>query len=381
VPRGDGAFIWKISNRTVGQIPKLYDEFGYGPLEERLIEILPDITILNIELFKWVIVLGTALIAFPILFVLLSGMSRIIVRQASPRRDLVRRFLTRPFLWLVLIMITNHVSYSLGLGIEAQRFADAHTIDITIVTWVLLSATNLMRAIFSERLERQGKEAAVVLLGPIGNATKIVIVILAVLAWLSNLGFNITALLAGLGVGGIAVALALQKPLEDLFGAISMYTQQPVRVGDYCRFGEIEGTVVEIGLRTTRIRTLGNTVVSIPNAKIAGDVLDNYSVRQNIWYNPTLILRYDSTAEQLRQIVSEIEEFLIAHDKVVEDPCRVRVAGFGKAGIELEVYAYIKTSDYAEYMEIAEQLNLSVIEIITRSDTEFAVPFTPVIAR
>jgi MscS family membrane protein len=206
-------------------------------------------------------------------------------------------------------------------------------------------------------------------------------VILAVLAWLSNLGFNITALLAGLGVGGIAVALALQKPLEDLFGAISMYTQQPVRVGDYCRFGEIEGTVVEIGLRTTRIRTLGNTVVSIPNAKIAGDVLDNYSVRQNIWYNPTLILRYDSTAEQLRQIVSEIEEFLIAHDKVVEDPCRVRVAGFGKAGIELEVYAYIKTSDYAEYMEIAEQLNLSVIEIITRSDTEFAVPFTPVIAR
>ena len=199
--------------------------------------------------------------------------------------------------------------------------------------------------------------------------------------WFSNLGFNITALLAGLGVGGVAIALALQKPLEDLFGAVTMYSQQPVKVGDFCKFGDITGTVEEIGLRTTRIRTQGNTVVSIPNAKIAGDILDNYSVRKRIWFHPKLTLRYDSTTEQLNEILAGIREFLIAHEKVLENPCRVRLTGFGKNGIELDVYAYIGTSDFAEYLEIAEELNLSIIDIITKSGTEFAVPVAAVSAR
>ena len=86
---------------------------------------------------------------------------------------------------------------------------------------------------------------------------------------LDNLGFNITTVLAGLGVGGIAVALALQKPMEDVFGAITLYTQQPVRVGDFCRVGNETGTIEEIGLRTTRLRTLGNTLIAIPNAQLA----------------------------------------------------------------------------------------------------------------
>jgi MscS family membrane protein len=374
VPRGDGEFIWKISNRTVAEIPSLYDEFGYGRVEEWLIDFLPDVTILNVELFKWVIVIGTAVIAYPILLLLLRLLSVVIVEKASPVRDSVRHFLTRPFLWLLLVLITNHVTNTLGLGIEAQRLRDAHTVDIAILTWVLLSATNLFRTILRNRMRRQGKEGAIVLLGPVGNAAKMLIVLLAVLLWLSNMGFNITALLAGLGVGGIAIALALQKPLEDLFGAVTMYSQQPARVGDFCRFGEVFGTIEEIGLRTTRIRTLGNTVVSIPNAKIAGDALDNYSARRSIWYHPKLTLRFDSTAEQLREVLTEIREYLISHEKVVEDPCRVRLTGFGKYGIELDVYAYVRTTVWADYLEIAEELNLSIIEIITRSGTEFAVP-------
>jgi MscS family membrane protein len=381
VPRGDGEFIWKVSNDTVRRIPELYDEFGYSRLEERLVGVLPDITILNVELFKWVIVFGAALVAYPILLLLLRFASGLIVKEDSPVRDLVRRFLTRPFLWLLMVIIANHVMLSLGLGIEAQSLADAHTVDITITTWALLSATNLLRAVLRNRLERQGKEGAVVLLNPISNAAKIAIVLFAILLWLSNLGFNITALLAGLGVGGLAIALALQKPLEDLFGAVSMYTQQPVKVGDFCKFGDVTGTVEEIGLRTTRIRTEGNTVVSIPNAKIAGDILHNYSVRKRIWFHPKLTLRYDSTAEQLDEILTGIREFLIAHDKVLEEPCRVRLTGFGKNGIELDVYAYIGTSNYAEYLEMAEELNLSIIEIITKSGTEFAVPVTAALAR
>jgi MscS family membrane protein len=374
VPRGDGEFIWKISNKTVGEIPGLYKEFGYGPIEEYLIRTLPDITILNVELFKWVIILGTALVAYPILRLLLGLLSGLIVKKSSPVHEMVRRFFTRPLLWMVLIIITNRVTYSLGLGIEAQELASAHTLDITIVTWVLLSATNLLRAVLRNRLERQGKTGAIVLLGPIGNAVKIIIVIFAVLLWLSNLGFNITALIAGLGVGGIAIALALQKPLEDLFGAVSMYTQQPAKVGDFCKFGETTGTIEEIGLRMTRIRTLGNTVVSIPNAKIAGDILDNYSVRKRIWYHPKITLRYDSKPRQLNAVLTASREMLQKHEKVVDDPLRVRLTGFGREGFELDVYAYISTSDWAEFLEIAEELNLGIVDIVEKSGTHFAVP-------
>jgi MscS family membrane protein len=374
VPRGDGEFVWKISNKTVAEIPDLYEEFGSGPVEEFLAENLPNISILNVELYKWVIVIGAALIAYPILLILLGFISGMIAKEASPNHDIVRRFFTRPFLWLLIIIILNRVTSSLGLGIEAQKLASAHTVDITIVTWVLLSATNLMSAILRNRMTRKGKEGAVVLLRPIGNAAKIVIVLFAILLWLNNLGFNITALVAGLGVGGIAIALALQKPLEDLFGAVSMYSQQPAKIGDFCKFGEIMGTIEEIGLRTTRIRTMANTVVSIPNAKIAGDILDNYSVRKRIWYHPKLMLRYDSKPKQLTQVLTATREMLEKHERVIDDPARVRLTGFGKEGFVLDVYAYISTSDYSEFLEIAEELNLGIINIVEKSGTQFAVP-------
>jgi len=374
VPRGDGEFIWRISNKTVAEIPELYEEFGYGPVEERLLDFLPEVTFLGVELFKWVIILGAGLIAYPVLLVLLRVLSGLIVKRSSEVHGLVRQFLTKPFLWLLLVLILDQMIIRLGIGIEAQQIARAQTVNIIIVTWVLLSATNLFRAIYRTRLQRQGKEAAIVLLGPIGNATKILIVLFAILLWLSNLGFNITALLAGLGVGGIAIALALQKPLEDLLGAVSMYTQQPVKVGDFCRFGQIMGTVEEIGLRTTRIRTLGKTVVSIPNAKIAGDILDNYSVRKHIWYHPRLTLRYDSTPRQLSEILTATRDLLSTHEKVLDESLRVRLTGFSREGIKLDIHAYIGTTDYAEFLEIAEELNLATIEIVTKSGTGFAIP-------
>ena len=374
VPRGDAEFVWKVSNKTVVIIPELYAEFGYGAVAERLIRILPDVTFLSVELFKWVITIGSALVAYPLLLVLLRFASGLFAKESSPVHLLVKRFLTRPFLWLLMIIITNQVLYSLGLGIEAQRLANAQTVNIAIVTWVLLSATNLVRAIYRNRLLAKGSEGAVVLLGPISNAAKVIIVLFALLLWLNNLGFNITAMLAGLGVGGIAIALALQKPLEDLLGAVSLYSQQQAKVGDFCKIGDITGTIEEIGLRTTRVRTLDNTVVSIPNSKVAGDVLDNYSARQRIWYHPKLTLRYDSTSEQLKQVLSTTRDLLTAHEKVIDEPLRVRVTGFGDEGIELDVFAYIGTSVYADFLEIAEELNLAIMEIVADSGAQFAVP-------
>jgi MscS family membrane protein len=117
---------------------------------------------------------------------------------------------------------------------------------------------------------------------------------------------NVTALIAGLGVGGIAVALAAQKTLENLFGGITLYADRPVRVGDFCRFGDRVGTVEEIGLRSTRIRTLDRTLVSVPNAEFSNLHLENYTARDRIWYHPTIGLRYETTPDQLRFVLVEV---------------------------------------------------------------------------
>ncbi len=375
IPRGDGEFIWKISNRTVAEIPKLYAEFGYGPIEDRLRRALPDTTFLSVELYKWVIIIGAGLLAFPILYLVLSLLSKILVKADSPIRDLVKRFLTKPLLWLLMLVIAHRLLASLGLGIEAQRLTEAHTLDIAITTWALLSATNLLLAVLNIRLRQKGKKAAIVLLGPIGSAAKILVIIFAVLLWLSNLGFDITALLAGLGVGGIAIALALQKPLEDLLGAVSLYAQQPAKIGDYGKFGDVEGTIEEISLRSTRIRTLNNTLVSAPNSKVSSEVVENYSARQSIWYHPKITLRYDSSSEQLSAIVTDIRELLVGHEMVLADPLRVRLTGLAKFGVEISIHAYVDTRDIAEFLRVAEELNFSIIDIVARSNTEFAIPF------
>jgi MscS family membrane protein len=191
--------------------------------------------------------------------------------------------------------------------------------------------------------------------------------------WLDNVGFEIATLLAGLGVGGLAVALVLQRPLEDVFGALTLYSQQPMRVGDFCSVGDYIGTIEEISLRTTSLRTLSNTIVAIPNRKIAGAEINNISMRQKIWYHPVLKLRYDSTPEQIRSILNETSELLDADDRVLEG-ADVRLTGVGDYATEVGIRAYIATTDFSEFLAIAEELNLAIMDIVANSGATFASP-------
>jgi MscS family membrane protein len=182
-----------------------------------------------------------------------------------------------PFgIWLV-IMSMNTAATSLGRGVTAETLGQYSPIPILVTAWVMFSGMNLVRDLYTSRLHIEGRQGAAVFLHPAANAIKLLIAIGAVLIYLDKLGINITTVLAGLGVGGIAVALALQKPMEDVFGAITLYAQQPVRIGDFCRIGNETGTIEEIGLRTTRVRTLANTLIAIPNARLASEPIDNIS--------------------------------------------------------------------------------------------------------
>ena len=374
VPRGDGVFIWKVSNATVAKIADLYDEFGYGPVAEAIARSVPDVRFLGVELFKWIMMLGAGLIAYPPLMLIGLGLARLLSSPASPLYPRVKRFFIGPFSLLVVMLIMNWIIRDLGLGIAGRKIAQAATIDTAIVTWLLLSGIGLIRDVYAHRLEIDGRDGAMVLLRPATQAAQIIIVVVAALVWLDNAGFNITTLLAGLGVGGVAVALALQKPLEDVLGALTLYTQQPVRVGDFCRIGTETGTIEEIGLRTTRIRTLANTVIAVPNAMLVTEAIDNISAREKIWYRPILRLRYDTTPEQLNQVLEGVRDMFTSHERVLQDNHRVRFKEISDDALLIEAYAYLDTTDWAEYLELAEELNIRILEIVARAGTTLSLP-------
>jgi MscS family membrane protein len=170
------------------------------------------------------------------------------------------------------------------------------------------------------------------------------------------------------------VALAAQKPLENLIGAITLYTSRPVRVGEFCRFGDKIGTVEEVGLRATKVRTLDRTLVNIPNAEFVHIHLDNFAKRDKIWYHPRIRLRYETTPDQVRYILVEVRKVLYAHPKVLSDPARIRFVEFGQYSLDLDVFAYVDVTDYGEFLEVAEDLNLRIMEIVAKAGSSFAVP-------
>lgn len=375
VPRADGELIWKISNTSVAVIPELYRVYSYSPAVEKIRAWFPgDLSFLGVEAFKWFIGLLLCLVAWPLLHLLGVAMSRVFSKPGRSSYPLVRKIMTGPVVALGVLIVLGATLKQLGMGAVAQRVSEANTLLTIVLVWVFWSVANLFRNHHAEKLAAQGRAGAARLMRPMTTFVKILVLLLAALFWLNNIGFNITTVLAGLGVGGLAVALALQRPIEDLMGALTIFSQAPLRVGDFVRYGDVFGTVEDIGLRTTRLRTLTNTVVSVPNALIAHREVENLSYRTKIRYWPTLRLRYDTSPEQLRQITTGIAAMLMQQERVHDDPVRVRVTDFADDAILIKVHCFLDTTDFTDSLEIGEALNLRVMEIVQSAGARFALP-------
>lgn len=375
VPRGDGENIWKVSNRSVALIPELYDEFSYPPAVESIRTWFPeDVAFLGLEAFKWFLILAAALISWPVFHLLGLLMLRVFSTPQSSTHQLWRKILTGPLVALGIMIVIGIVIGRLGAGAYAQEIMRARTLSTVVLVWVVWSIANLVKTHKQEKLNALGRPGAARLMQPITTFVKLFVLLLAVLFWLNNIGVNISTVLAGLGVGGLALALALQKPIEDMMGALSLFSQAPIRVGDFCQYGGYAGTVEDIGLRSTRIRTLTNTLIHIPNARLAHVEIENFTAREKIRFWPTLRLRYDTTPEQLREIKEGIMGVLEQHEEVYEDPLRVRLTDFDKDAILIKVHSFLKTTDFAESLRIAEDLNFRIMEIIHGAGAQFALP-------
>ena len=191
---------------------------------------------------------------------------------------------------------------------------------------------------------------------------------------LSGSDGRMTTALAGVGLGGIAIALGAQKTLENLFGGISILSDESLRVGDTCVIGTRVGTVEDISLRSVRIRTVERTELSIPSGTLATMSIENLSRRDKVLFNTTFGLRYETTVDQLRYVLAGVRRMLYEHPKVETVSARIRFAGFGASSLDTEIFCYVLTEDYSEFLAIREDLLLRVMEVVTAAGSAFALP-------
>jgi MscS family membrane protein len=194
---------------------------------------------------------------------------------------------------------------------------------------------------------------------------------------LYDAGVNLTAVLTGLGVGGIAIAFAAQKTLENLFGGIMIASDQPVRVGDYCRAGEYSGVVESIGLRSTRLRTADRTLVSVPNGQLSMMSLENFAMRDKIRFTHTVSLRPETSSRQLRSVLLGGGRILRDHPMVEAPSAHVRFVGLKNSTFEIEVFAYIMAQSWDAFLEVQEELLLGLVDLVEASGATFADPAQP----
>jgi MscS family membrane protein len=188
------------------------------------------------------------------------------------------------------------------------------------------------------------------------------------------LGVPVYGIVAGLGVGGLAVALAAQPTVENLIGSLSLFADKPVRVGDLCRYGDDVGTVEAIGIRSTRIRGLDRTLTTIPNGVLSKLPIVNLAHRDRMLLRAVIGVRYETRPEQLRLLLARLREMLLDHPRIDPDPARVRFIGFGSSSLDVEVFAYAVTRDWTEFLGIQEDLLLRIMDIVERSGTAVAFP-------
>jgi MscS family membrane protein len=371
--------IWLISSETLAKVPELYEQVQARQVESRLPNALVKHEFAGMPLWQFLALLAAVPVAAALGWFLLA-LLEIPLRWWARRRgqlDVANwRSVSAPA-WLLTGTLIHQV---FAVYLHIPLLPRHYYFQITSVA-LILSATWILWRMVQWSLHRVRNRAlarghagtgSLMLLGE--RIVKAVILVAGVLAVLSNLGFNMSTALAGLGIGGLAIGFGAQKTIENLFGGVSVLGDEVFRVGDVCRFGDRTGVVEDIGLRSTRIRTDERTLVAIPNGTVATINLENLSRRDKILFKTNLGLRLESKADHVRFVLAEIRRLLYSHPKVETKTVRVRLTEIAGSSLSVEVVAYVLTRDFNEFAAVREDLLLRVMDVMEDSGGGLALP-------
>jgi len=370
--------VWIFAPDAVLEIPRLAPSGAPPAIARYLPSFLVSVTILATALWKWLALLIAVLLLISlsrlldrILNAVICAVARRFGKTVDPA---VAEIVTAPLRLIVSLALFRMAVESLDPAAVARLYI-GHAIGLLLVwtvAWLLIRLTKVFMAHAEHVLyarQHYASRSILHLARRVANAT---IVILAILTVLSNWGYNTTTLVASLGVGGIAVALAAQQTIANIFGGVSVIGDQPVRIGDQGKFGDLIGEVEDIGMRSTRIRTLSRTVVSVPNSSFAGLNIENYSLRDKVLFNPTLAIKRATPDEQIHQAIAAIEQALSGHASVEAGKNPVRLTALTSAAFNLEIFCYVLTTDLNQFYQVQGELLMAVNQALTATKVELA---------
>lgn len=372
--------IWLISRETLKAVPGLFakGEEQTTTLERVLPKPFLEETAFGAPIGHWLALFALAVVCYFASWLLIALILRIDTWWYRFRHREARSVfaaIAQPLrLWLAAIAVTV-IAPRLGLSIVARElFARA----VEVVAWFALAwlawrVIDAVGGVIIRRLQGHGSGQFAQLATFLRRLVKGLVIIVGILAIFDTLGYDMTAGIAALGVGGLALALGAQKLIENLVASITILADQPVRVGEFCKVGDTMGTVEELGIRSTRIRTLDQTLVVIPNSDFAAKPIENYSRRGQFWFHPTLNLHQDTPPDQLNTLLERLREMLAADDRFLGPP-RVRLLGVGNDRLPIEVFGYVRTTENDEFLLVQEEVTLRMLALVSEMGLSLAPP-------
>jgi len=375
-----GIQVWVFSSDSVAKIPLIAQQTNNSAIERHLPLPLVNWQLIDTPLWRWI---GLVLLAF-----VLAAVSKLLarftlwlaqegVKHAAPSWNVS---ILRPFVGPLRLLLSVSL-FRAGM----EWFAPAALLRLYLgrllallffwgVFWLCAVIIDAIVRHLRTRLEERHRAFSYSVLPLAGRIFKIVVLLFAFAAVLSEWGYNTTTLLAGLGIGGVAIALASQKTIENLFGSVSIISDRPVSVGEFCKFGTNMGTVEDIGLRSTRVRTLDRTLVTVPNGAFSAMTLENFDRRDKMLFHVMLNLVRSTTLDQMRAVLQAITKLLRDTPKIEAGGLPVRFVGIGSYSLDIEIFVYITTLDGDEFMKIQQNLLLSIMDAVESAGTALAIP-------
>ena len=375
--QGNG--IWLFSSKTIASISSV--SLQNSALVERIMpNILEKYLWGGVPAGQWLVALILIVLSYLISYLVISALVFIIRKvwkkaNKNPISGVIHALKLPLKLYMALWIF---VGFSRGLGLSIilrQRFSTITIITgIAAVLILLWRLSDFIGKFSQNKMLMRGNATGVSVVLFLQRTAKLVIVAIGIIAILGAIGIDITTGLAALGIGGIALALGAQKTIENFVGSVTLIADRPIRVGDFCKVGEITGTIENIGIRSTRIRTLDRTLVTIPNGVFSSDTIENYAFRDKFRFYDVINFRKETTPDQLRFLLTELRKVLYAHPKVYEDPARIRFVGVTPNSLDLEIFAYLEAADYSAFLAVREDIMLRMLDVVDRSGTDFAFP-------
>ena len=375
-----GRKLWYISRKTLERVPEVFESVQFPALEKNIPQTLITNRFMAMPLWQWMALLLFAPVAM-FLARLITFFAQTVLRYRAKQRGLTlgpRQPFLRPdpiTLCLAIFIHYRFVSY-IGTSILYRLYYRRVILVLLAAAfyWVVITFTRVISRRVGASLGHRGLYAERSIVSLVRRFVEVVIFLFVSLTVLKTLGVDVSTALAGVGIGGLALGLGAQKTFENMFGGISILFDKVIVVGDTCRINNQVGTVEDIGLRSTRLRTPERTVLSIPNGVLSSSTIENLRFRDKFLCQQIIRLRYDLSPDHVRYVLEEIRELLRESPKVEDSSARVRFLRFAEYALEIEIFAYILEPEFSAYLATQEAILLQVMDELEKAGAVLALP-------